>query len=133
MGNLFRGGLIIENGIQKLDLGKIKVEIVPRPEFESVKGFLFATIRPEDILLSIEPFHSSARNSFPGWIVNLQDRGGIIWVTMEPLSGFPYSKAELASTPFVAVITKRSQEEMGLKVGMQVYFTFKASCVNVFK
>jgi len=133
VGNLFRGSLIIENGIQKLDLGKIKIEIVPRPEFENVESPVFATIRPEDILLSIQPFHSSARNSFLGEIVNLQDRGGIIWVTMEALPLFPDSTAELAPTSFVAVITRRSQEEMGLKVGMRVYFTFKASCVNVFK
>jgi hypothetical protein len=63
----------------------------------------------------------------------MQDRGGIIWVTLEPIPRFSGSKAESASTPFVAVITKRSQEEMGLKVGMRVYFTFKASCVNVFE
>jgi len=131
VGNLFRGRLIIENGTQKLDLGKIRVEIVPRPEFEKTEASVFATVRPEDILLSLEPFHSSARNSFFGEIVNMQDRGGIIWVTMEPFPESPDAKAELVSIPFVAVITRRSQEEMSLRVGMRVYFTFKASCVNV--
>ncbi|MFB0526220.1 MAG: ATP-binding cassette domain-containing protein [bacterium] len=132
VGNLFRGRLIIEQGAQKLDLGKIKIEIVPQPELKKTGASVFATLRPEDILLSLEPLHSSARNSFLGEIVNMQDRGGIIWVTLEPFSQLSGSKAEWASTPFVAVITRRSKEEMGLEVGMRVYFTFKASCVNVF-
>jgi len=133
VGNLFRGKVIIEDGTQKLDLGKIKIEVAPQSEFEKIGASVFVTLRPEDILLSLEPFHSSARNSFLGEIINIQDRGGIIWVTLEPIPRLSYSKAESVSTPFVAVITRRSKEEMGLKVGMRVYFTFKASCVNVFE
>jgi len=133
VGNLFRGRLIIEGDIQKLDLEKIKVEIGLHPELEKMGASVFATIRPEDILLSLEPFHSSARNSFLSEIINIQDRGGIIWVTMEPIPNLSDSKTESVSIPFIAIITKRSKEEMGLKVGMRVYFTFKASCVNVFE
>jgi ABC-type sulfate/molybdate transport systems ATPase subunit len=133
VGNLFKGKVIIEQGTQKLDLGKIKVEIVPHSGFNKTGTSVFVTLRPEDILLSLEPLHSSARNSFLGEIINIQDRGGIIWVTLEPIPKFSDSKARSVSTPFVAVITKRSKEEMGLKVGMRVYFTFKASCVNVFE
>ncbi|MEE9316292.1 MAG: TOBE domain-containing protein, partial [bacterium] len=84
-------------------------------------------------LLSLEPLHSSARNNFLGEIINIQDRGGIIWVTLELIPRLSDPKTESVSTPFVAVITKRSKEEMGLKVGRRVYFTFKASCVNVFE
>lgn len=133
VGNLFRGKVIVEQGAQKLDLGKIKIEIVPRPELEKTGTSVFATLRPEDILLSLEPLHSSARNSFLGQIVNMEDRGGIIRVTLEPIPGLSDSKTESGSTPFVAVITRRSKEDMGLKVGMRVYFTFKASCVNLFE
>ena len=133
VGNLFKGKVIIEQGTQKLDLGKVKVEIVPHPEFKKIGTSVFATLRPEDILLSLKPLHSSARNSFLGDIINIQDRGGIIWVTLEPVPRLSDPKTESVSTPFVAVITKRSKEEMGLKVGMRVYFTFKASCVNVFE
>ncbi len=133
VGNLFKGKIIFEQDAQKLDLGKIKIEIVPHPELEKTGSSVFATIRPEDILLSREPLHSSARNSFPGEITNMEDRGGIIWVTVEPVAGSVGAKTETVSTPFVAVITRRSKEEMGLEVGMRVYFTFKASCVNVFE
>ena len=133
VGNLFRGRVINAEGTQKLDLGNIKVEIVPRPEFEKTGACAFATLRPEDILLSLEPLHSSARNSFLGEIINIQDRGGIIRVTLEPIPKYSNSKVESVSIPFVAVITKRSKEDMGLRVGMRVYFTFKASCVNVFE
>lgn len=133
VGNLFRGEVIIEQDTQKLDLGKIKIEVLPHSEFKKTGVSVFASLRPEDILLSLEPFHSSARNSFLGEIIDIQDRGGIIWVTLEPIPRLADSKTRLVSTPFVAVITRRSKEEMGLKVGMRVYFTFKASCVNVFE
>jgi len=132
VGNLFQGKVVIEEGIQKLDLGSIRIEIIPRTEFEKEEASLFATLRPEDILLSQEPLHSSARNSFPGEVVKIEDRAGIIWVTVEPVSPFPNSKSEAGSIQFTAVITKRSKEEMELKVGMKVYFTFKASAVNLF-
>ena len=133
VGNLFRGKVIFEQGAQKLDLGKIKIEIVPNTQFIKTGVSVFATLRPEDILLSLEPLHSSARNSFLGEIINMQDKGGIIWVTLEPVPRLSGAKTESASIPFVAVITRRSKEEMGLKKGMRVYFTFKASCVNVFE
>jgi len=133
VGNLFRGKVIVEQDAQKLDLGKIRVEIVPHPEFEKTGTSVFATLRPEDILLSLEPLHSSARNSFLSEIIDMQDKGGIIWVTLEPVPGLSGARTESVSTPFVAVITRRSKEEMGLKVGMRVYFTFKVSCVNVFE
>jgi len=131
VGNLFRGNVIFEQRVQKVDLGKIKIEIVPQSELCSAGISVFATIRPEDILLSREPLHSSARNSFLGKITNMENRGGIIWVALEPIAELQGSKSESVSAPFFAIITKRSKEEMDLKVGMSVYFTFKASCVNV--
>jgi len=133
VGNLFRGRLISEKGIQKLDLGKIRVEVVYKSGWKKTGDSVFATIRPEDILLSLKPLHSSARNSFLGEVTNIEDRAGIVSVTLEPIARLPDSKSESISTPFVAIITERSREEMGLKVGMDVYFTFKASCVNVFE
>ncbi|MFN3762473.1 MAG: ABC transporter ATP-binding protein, partial [Anaerolineae bacterium] len=47
-----------------------------------LSGSVHASIRPEDIVLSREPLHSSMRNSFRGRVVGIQDRGALIYVTV---------------------------------------------------
>lgn len=80
-----------------------------------------ACIRPEDITLALTRISSSARNSFEGeitWLVNLG----------------PLARVEIqCGFPLVAMITKRSAEEMSLTKGKKVYATFKATGVHVIK
>ena len=78
-------------------------------------------IRPEDITLALSRVSSSARNSFVGEVT---------WV----VSMGPLSRVEIdCGFPLVALVTKRSAEELGLKKGKQVYTTFKATGVHVIK
>ena len=80
-----------------------------------------ACIRPEDITLALSKISSSARNSFGGEIT---------WV----VSMGPLTRVEVdCGFPLVALVTKRSAEEMGLARGKQVYATFKATGVHVIK
>jgi molybdate transport system ATP-binding protein len=79
-----------------------------------------ASIRPEDIILSREPLSSSARNCFEGRIVEIADRGTLLYVTVS------------IPPDFICVITRRSLEEMALRAGMAVHIAFKASAVHVF-
>jgi len=79
-----------------------------------------ATVRPEDVLISLEPFHSSARNTFAGKITRITDKGSTLYITVD-------LPPEIA-----ALITRHSFSEMGLAVGLQVYVTFKASSMHVF-
>ncbi len=81
---------------------------------------MYASIRPEDIVVSRERLHSSAQNCFAGSILNISDRGAVVWVTVR------------VPPDFTCMITKRSLEEMELREGMQVYIAFKASAVHVF-
>jgi len=79
-----------------------------------------ATIRPEDILLSLEPLHSSARNTFAGEIIRITDKGSTLYITVD-------------LPPEISVlITRNSFREMNLSRGMKVYVTFKASAVHTF-
>lgn len=92
-------------------------------EFEVVTGLrgkVHASLRPEDILISKQPFVSSARNSLRGTISHIADRGATLYLTV--------------STPldFVCLVTRRSFDEMNLAEGDEVYVTFKASAVHVF-
>jgi tungstate transport system ATP-binding protein len=78
-----------------------------------------AFIRPEEITISMQPPSSSARNTFSGE------------VRLLALSG-PLARVEIdCGLTLVALITKRSAEELGLTVGRQVHASFKASAVHV--
>lgn len=85
-----------------------------------LRGRLHASIRPEDILISPEPLHSSARNSFGGTITHITDKGSTLYVMVN------------LPPDFICLVTRRSFEEMGLDEGQKVYITFKASAVHIF-
>ncbi|GAI05298.1 unnamed protein product [marine sediment metagenome] len=85
-----------------------------------LRGGLHASVRPEDILISPEPLHSSARNSFCGTISSITDKGSTLYLTVT------------LPPDFVCLVTRRSFEEMGLTEGQKVYITFKASAVHIF-
>jgi tungstate transport system ATP-binding protein len=80
-----------------------------------------ACLRPEDITLFLSPVSSSARNSFVGEITRVVSSG-------------PLSRVEVdCGFPLVALVTKRSAEELNLQKGKKVYATFKATAVHVLK
>ena len=76
-------------------------------------------IRPEEILLSPAPFHSSARNCLPGRVQRVQTAGPMVWVT-----------CDCGGPPLTVRVTRPSLESLGLAVGSPVYLTFKASSVH---
>ena len=85
-----------------------------------LRGHRHASVRPEDILISTQPFVSSARNSFMGTITDVVSKGSTVCLTVN------------VPPDFVCLITRRSFEEMELKKGGKAYVTFKAAAVNVF-
>jgi len=80
-----------------------------------------ACLRPEDITLAKSKISSSARNSFTGEITRTVSFGALTRVEID--CGFP----------MVALITKRSAEELDLNKGKQVYLSFKATAVHIIK
>jgi len=126
--NIFRGEIRPgDDGYQVLSLdpsmgspqgsGQRGVEIAV---VTGLSGRAHGSIRPEEIVIAREPLHSSARNSFQGRIVNVTDRGTVVYVTVR------------VPPDFTCVITRRSLEEMELREGLEVYIAFKASAVHVF-
>jgi len=83
-------------------------------------GQVYASVRPEDILISLAPIESSARNTFSGKIQDIADIGTIMKVTVD------------AGIEIVAAITRRSFLDMNLREGIDVFLTFKAVDVHVF-
>lgn len=83
-------------------------------------GLAHASIRPEDIILSKSPIATSARNQTYGKIVEIQDRGAVVFVNIQvpPL--------------FSCMITHHSLDELDLHIGDMVYLAFKATVVHIF-
>ena len=114
--NIFRGEVHVEpDGFTTLSVDGMSISVVTK-----IEGYAHGSIRPEEIVISRELLHSSARNCLRGHIVDLKDRGTLVYVTVQ------------VPPDFVCVATRRSLEEMELREGMEVYIAFKASAVHVF-
>ena len=62
----------------------------------------------------------SARNRFPGRIVDIATLGALTRVTID-----------IEGTPLVAALTTRSAEELEVAPGLEVYASFKAMAVHL--
>jgi molybdopterin-binding protein len=79
-----------------------------------------AVIRAEEITLSRDQTHDSARNRFAGRVVEVATLGALTRVTVE-----------VRGTPLVAALTTRSAKELALEPGIAVVATFKAMAVHL--
>jgi len=113
--NIFRGESSVDNGMAYIDINGLRVTST-----DTRQGQVYLSIRPEDILVSLRPVESSARNSLRGKIEDISDAGIIVRITVD------------VGVPFVAAITRHSFLDMGLRQGMDVFLTFKAADVHVF-
>lgn len=81
------------------------------------EGKVKVFIRPEDIILAGCREESSARNCLKGRINEINDMG-------------PLTRVRLDNS-IVVLITKQSRERLGLRIGAEVYVSFKATSVHV--
>jgi molybdate/tungstate transport system ATP-binding protein len=114
--NIFNGE-IIKKGGQDVIFRTGGTEFVVVTDKE---GNLHASLRPEDIIISLEPIHSSARNCFRGTITRINDKGSTLYITVNV-------PPELSS-----LVTRHSFDEMELEEGKEVFITFKASSIHLF-
>jgi len=113
-------GVIVSNGgeVATIDVNGTIIEAVA--DF-AVGEEVSVCMRPEDVTVALSKLSSSARNSLAGEVT---------WA----VSTGPLSRIEIdCGFPLVALVTKRSAEELGLKKGRQVYATFKAVSIHVIK
>ncbi len=78
-------------------------------------------IKPEEILLSGRPFHSSARNQLVCKVIEWENRDSLLAVRLE--------SGGLALT---ALITHASFEDLHIEAGAELYATFKSSSIHCF-
>jgi molybdopterin-binding protein len=76
-------------------------------------------IKPEEIVLSQQPFRSSARNQFPCTVVAWEPCGSLLAV-----------EADTGTMRLTALITHTSFEQLEIRKGSPLYATFKSSAVH---
>ena len=86
-----------------------------------LQGRVHVSVPPTDILISTKPLVSSALNSFQSTTTAIQDDGMLVLITVD------------VGVPIQAVITRRSLNELNLRVGATAYLTWKASAVHIFQ
>lgn len=84
-----------------------------------ITGTVVATLHPEDVILSREPFASSARNCLAGTVRELVPVGSTVRIVLDV--GFPLT----------ALLTRESCHELAIDTGSRVFATFKATAVHV--
>ncbi len=112
--NIFKGEASVEGRGSVLDLGGLSLKVTT-----PYAGPVVAVLRSEDIIISKEPFHSSARHTLPGTVLSLISAGPFIRVTLD------------TGIRMIAMVTRTSCEELSLYPDCPVYATFKESAVHI--
>jgi tungstate transport system ATP-binding protein len=114
--NLFRAVVPEGDGPKTVPVGPIEVHVVT-----DKSGLATVAIPPDEILVSLEPLHSSARNTFPGTVSRISEdgRGGVA-LTVD------------AGVELAVRITRPALQELDLSLGTPVVLSFKAMSVRVF-
>lgn len=114
--NSYEATLIRENDEIFAEIGSVKIH-VDTP----LEGQVKISIRPENIILSMGAFISSARNSYKGKVSSIMNTGSKVLVTVD------------IGIPIKVFITTKSLREMGIEKQSEVYVIFKTMSVSVYK
>jgi len=113
--NIFKGKARREGDITVVDIGG--VEMVAS---EPAEGEVIAAIRPEEIVLSLKPVETSARNVIKGRITEIVPETYIVKL-----------RVDVDGVQFTVYVTRKSFLEMKIDVGCKVSLIFKASSVRI--
>ncbi len=114
------GGRVCQNskGVAVVDIGNSLIETVSD---SPVGQEVYVGIRPEDITIALSNHKSSARNCFFGKVSQVTSQGPVSQVEVD--CGFL----------LVALVTNLSLEDLDLRIGKEVYASFKATRVHLIK
>jgi molybdopterin-binding protein len=84
-------------------------------------GHGYLAVPPGSIVVSLEEARTSERNRFRGRISSILRTGSSFDV-----------EVDCSGVKFVSSLTGASIDELGLEAGMEVFVSFKASCVHIF-
>ncbi|MDD4127416.1 MAG: ABC transporter ATP-binding protein, partial [Methanomicrobium sp.] len=114
--NIFRGTISSGKGSSIITVDGLKIS----SSVTGLEGPVYASVRPEDIMISKEPLKTPARNSFEGRVISITNNGTMVQIIVD------------AGILFTTVLTRRGLSDIELKEDDMVYLTFKAAAVHVF-
>lgn len=115
--NVFAGSVrTLGDGAREFRCGPLTIYTVG----DAAEGPAHAVIRAEEVVVSLEPNSTSARNQFGGTIDEVATLGALTRVTID-----------VGGVVLAAALTTRSAEELALVRGGQVYASFKAMAVHL--
>jgi molybdate/tungstate transport system ATP-binding protein len=114
--NQYQGRIFTDQEETFVEIDDIRIHV-----HTELSGEVKLTIRPEDIILSLEPFTSSARNIFKGKVVDLVSSDNGVKVVLD------------IGIPLVALITQKSMKAMNIALGCDLYAVFKTMSIHVYK
>ncbi len=114
--NLYEAEIVTEGEDKFAQVGKVRISVST-----DLEGRVRLMIRPEDVILSMGTFISSARNMLKGVVTNIavDDRRAKVFLDV--------------GIPVCALITRRSLNEMDIKIGDTLFAVFKTMAVIVKK
>ena len=117
MQNVYRGRIVAnESGLARVQIDGSVIDVVSELEVgKAVDVF----VRPEDIVLSLSGSISSARNNLKGVITAIHITGPLSMVIVD------------CGIVLEVLVTIKSVEEMGLRMGLNIFCSFKAAAVKV--
>jgi len=108
--NLFPGTV----GDEWFESGGMRLRVA-----SELSGPAWAGVGSEEIIISLAPLASSARNVLPGTVVSLREKGKLVEVEVR------------AGPSFLVLVTRESVEELKLEPGAPVYLAIKTSSILV--
>lgn len=114
--NVLEGEVVHQNDSAVLIVG----DGVPLRVISEKRGPVRAAIDPTSIILSREPFQSSALNIFSGKVVTLSTVNQLFSISVD------------IGIPLDVHITRESFDALGITLGSDLFLTFKASAITVF-
>ncbi|MDD3307404.1 MAG: helix-turn-helix domain-containing protein [Acetobacterium sp.] len=114
--NQYQGTVFVEQDEQFVKINDVTIHV-----HTDLTGEVKLSIRPEDIILSLEPFTSSARNIFKGTVIDLIENANGVKIILD------------IGIPLMSMITKKSMESLKICKGCDLYAIFKTMSINVYK
>ncbi len=114
-------GIDTNKKVMFLDFSDKRI-ILPLKNHYEVGDKILVLISPEDILLTLEPQKSSARNIFAGKITKMELKDQMIRLNLD-IGGFE----------LFADITEYAAEDLNLSLAKDIFLAFKAAAVAVIK
>jgi tungstate transport system ATP-binding protein len=117
IGNILSGVIVNrDKELVSIDVGGVIIQAISDHQ---IGQEVHALIRPEDVTLTLSQDASSARNNFKGRITRIFPVGALVRVELD--CGFP----------LLAVVTRRSAQDLDLAADKGVNAAFKATAVHV--